>query len=96
MILLASALYGGRKVYVPDRTVNYRVHAKSYTGKYAMGEAESDYFQRYYCALARNWLCSAPRFGPALRDILDKELATVPIPSKGHQKWYALAKKASR
>lgn len=96
MILLASALYGGRKVYVPDRTVDYRVHAKSYTGRYAMGEAESDYRQRYYCALARNWLCAARRFGPALRDILDKELATVPNPSRGHRRWYAEAKKSGR
>ena len=96
MILLASALYGGRKVYVPDRTVDYRVHAKSLTGQYALGEAESDYRQRYYCALARNWLCAAPRFGPALRDILDKELATVPKPSKGHRRWYAEAKKSCR
>ena len=96
MMLLASALYGGRKVYVPDRTVDYRVHAKSLTGQYALGEAESDYRQRYYCALARNWLCAAPRFGPALRDILDKELAAVPNPSRGHRKLYAMAKKAIR
>jgi hypothetical protein len=61
-----------------------------------MGEADSDYFQRYYCAIARNWLCSSPRFGPTLRDILDKELAAVPNPSKGHRIWYAMAKKASR
>ena len=96
MMLLASALYGGRKVYVPDRTVDYRVHVKSLTGQYALGEAESDYRQRYYCALARNWLCAAPRFGPALRDILDKELAAVPNPSRGHRKLYAMAKKAIR
>ena len=96
MMLLASALYGGRKVYVPDRTVDYRVHAKSQTGKYAMGEVESDYRQRYCCALARNWLCAAPRFGPALHDILDKELATVPNPSRGHRRWYAEAKKSGR
>lgn len=96
IMLLASALYGGRKVYVPDRTVDYRVHAKSLTGQYVLGEAESDYRQRYYCALARNWLCAAPRFGPALRDILEKELATVPNPSRGHRRWYAEAEKSGR
>ena len=96
IILLASALYGGRKVYVPDRTVNYRVHSTSLTGQYAMGEPESAYRQRYYCALARNWLCADRRFGPALGDILDKELAAVPNPSRGHRKLYAMAKKAIR
>jgi glycosyltransferase involved in cell wall biosynthesis len=93
IILLASALYGGRKIYVPDRTVNYRVHARSLTGRYAQGDAESDYWQRYYCALARNWLCSSQRFGPALFSILDKELAAVPLPSRGHRKLYKDAKR---
>jgi len=31
-----------------------------------------------------------------LGDILDKELAAVPNPSRGHRKLYAMAKKAIR
>ena len=93
MILLASALYGGRKVYAPERTVDYRVHGSSITGSYAAGHDPSLYIQRYYCFLARNWLCGLPQFGPSLYDLLDLEMTTVPTISAGHHEMYDRAKK---
>ena len=92
MILLASSLYGGRKVYAPERTVSYRVHGSSITGSYAAGHDPSLYIQRCYCSLARNWLCALPQFGPSLYDLLDLEMTTVPQMSVGHRAMYERAK----
>jgi glycosyltransferase involved in cell wall biosynthesis len=92
-LLLASALYGGRKVYAPCRTVNYRVHGSSLTGRYALSDLTSDYQQRRNCAIARNWLCSDRRFGPALFELLDKEMQAVPSLSWGHRRMYKRAKR---
>lgn len=96
IILLASALYGGRKVYAPCRTVNYRVHGSSLTGRYALSDLTSDYQQRRNCAIARNWLCSDRRFGPALFGLLDKEMRAVPALSRGHRRMYKRAMKRGR
>jgi hypothetical protein len=78
-----------------EGTMNYRVRPESLTGHYGFGDATGDCLQRYYCALARNWRCAARGFGPALRDILHKEIAAVLHPSRGHRRVHAAARKAS-
>lgn len=92
MLLLASALYGGRKVYVPDQAVEHRIHSKSVTGRHASGDRNSLAEQRRYCAMARSWLCSRPGFGPELYKALDSEMAAVPVISQRHRKLYQEAK----
>ena len=92
MMLLASALYGGRKVFVPEQTVEHRLHARSVTGRHASGDRDSLAAQRRYCAAARSWLCSRPGFGPELFTALDSELRAVPEPTTGHRRLYQEAK----
>lgn len=95
MLLLASALYGGRKVYVPDQTVEHRIHEKSITGRHASGDRESLSEQRRYCAIARSWLCSRPGFGHELYNVLDSEMAAVPHITPGHRRLYQEAKESN-
>ncbi|MEY3479450.1 MAG: hypothetical protein RIQ71_225 [Verrucomicrobiota bacterium] len=95
MLLLASALYGGRKIYVPDQTVEHRVHAKSITGRHASGDRNSLAEQRSYCAIARSWLCSRPGFGSELFNVLDSEMAAVPQIALGHRRLYQEAKESN-
>ncbi len=92
MILLASALFGGRKVYVPEQTVEYRVHGDSVTGLYASGDTATLYAQRYYCTLARSWLCARPMFGPRFFDLLETESKSAPDISAGHAELYRQAR----
>lgn len=95
MLLLASALYGGRKVYAPDQTVEHRIHAKSITGRHASGDRESLAEQRRYCAIARPWLCSRPGFGHELYNVLDSEMDAVPQIAPGHRRLYQEAKESN-
>jgi hypothetical protein len=92
VILLLSALYGGRKVYAPERSVSYRLHQNSICGSHAGGNQLSHYIQRYYCLLARQWARSLPQFGPDLFGLLDLEMKTVPAISAGHLQLYEAAK----
>jgi len=91
VLLLAAALYGGRKVYVPSHTVEHRIHRQSLTGRHACGERGSLADQRRFCALARSWLCSRPEFGPDLFRSLEPEMLAVPEISPGHRQLYRQA-----
>lgn len=94
MLLLASALYGGCKVYVPNQTVEHRIHATSMTGRHAAGDRESLTDQRRYCAIARSWLRSRPGFGADFFKVLTSEMSAVPNISTGHRRLYAEAERA--
>ena len=95
MLLLASALHGGRKVYVPEQTVGHRIHRRSITGRHAAGDVVVLHDQRSYCATARALLCNNPAFGPGLFDLLESEMHAVPQLAPGHAKLYENALAAS-
>jgi len=91
MLLLASALHGGRKVYVPQRTVAHRIHARSITGQHAGGDAVVRHDQKASIAFARSILCRHAAFGPGLYDLLESEMQAVPSLAPGHAKLYERA-----
>jgi glycosyltransferase involved in cell wall biosynthesis len=94
-LLLASALHGGRKVFVPEQTVGHRIHRRSITGRHAAGDAMILHDQRSYCATARSLLRSNPSFSPELFDLLESEMLAVPRLAPGHAKLYEKALAAS-
>ena len=91
-LLLASALGGGKRVYVPDRTVEYRVHAKNDS------QANADNYVFFLRRFAiEDWLFHrAPRSPVRMRKLLELELATAPQPSPGHAELYRRATKIAR
>jgi glycosyltransferase involved in cell wall biosynthesis len=91
MLLLASALHGGRKVYVPERTVSHRIHRRSITGQHASGDAAVLQGQRAYCTAARHILCANPAFGSSMFDLLAGEMEAVPSLAPGHAALYRRA-----
>jgi len=91
MLLLASALHGGRKIYVPEQTVAHRIHACSITGRHASGDEIARHDQKTSVSFARSLLCSNPAFGPALYGLLESEMRTVPQLGAGHAKLYERA-----
>ena len=91
MLLLASALHGGRKVYVPEQTVCHRVHRRSITGRHAGGDAVVSHDQRATVAFSRSILCRNPAFSPALFGLLQSEMQAVPQLSAGHAQLYVQA-----
>jgi glycosyltransferase involved in cell wall biosynthesis len=95
MLLLASALHGGRKVYAPQQTVAHRIHARSITGQHASGDALVRHEQRASIAHARSILCRNAAFGPELYDLLDSEMQAVPSLAPGHAKLYERAMAAN-
>lgn len=95
VVLMSSALGGGRRVYVPDRTVSYRLRKGSATGHLAAALTPASLYQilteRY---AIEDWLLHRERRSPDLMGkLLGSELATVPDPSPGH---LALYRKARR
>lgn len=95
-ILFASALYGGRKLYCPERSVSYRVHPASMNGSYLAGRLESAYLQSLYCHMTRSWLRSRPEFDDSFYGLLDLEMAAVPAIADGHRELYEKAKALGR
>jgi glycosyltransferase involved in cell wall biosynthesis len=95
MLLLASALHGGRKVYVPQRTVSHRIHRGSITGRHAGGNVQVRHDQKAAIAYARSILCRNAAFGPGLYDLLESEMHAVPRLAAGHAKLYERAMAAN-
>ncbi len=95
MLLLASALHGGRKVYVPKQTVSHRIHRRSITGRHAAGDAIVLHDQKVSMAIARSVLCRNPAFGPGLFDLLESEMSAVPRVTPGHAILYGRAMAAN-
>jgi hypothetical protein len=94
-ILMSSALSGGRRVYVPDRTVGYRVHKNSAWGHQAMEHAPASRYgvcsQRF---AIEDWLLNrVPRSAVRMARLLELELATAPDPSAGHRALYRKARR---
>lgn len=96
IILLASALFGGRKIYVPEQTVDWRLHTASATGVTEHGNKDSLYRQSISCAAARAWLTSQPFLGPHLQRALDREMQAVPRLAPGHRDLYLRARQEER
>lgn len=92
MILLASALFGGRKVFVPNQSVDYRLHTSSASGLKETGDRENRYLQTLGCEAARKWLCSRPFFSPNLHSLLDAEMEAITNIAPGHRDLYLRAK----
>lgn len=92
IILLASALLGGRKVFVPNQTIDYRLHSASVTAVTELGDRDHCYHQSLGCRSARTWLRSRPFFGPHMRRMLADEMAAVPNLAPGHRDLYLRAK----
>ncbi|MBE2179823.1 MAG: glycosyltransferase [Chthoniobacterales bacterium] len=96
IILLASALFGGRKVFVPNQTVDYRLHTSSINGLTEAGDNESNYIQSLGCSMARDWLRGRPIFGPQIRRLLDAEMQSIHWIAPGHRELYHRAKASLR
>jgi glycosyltransferase involved in cell wall biosynthesis len=91
-LLLSSALSGGKRVYVPDRTVEYRVHGKSDS----LTNFDNYVFYARRFAM-EDWLLNrVPRSPARMRKLLELELSTAPCPSPGHAALYRKAKKIAR
>lgn len=89
-VLLSSALARGRRVYVPDRTVGYRIQE---TGDWASfmlsGDKCREYSLLFRTSLIQRWLLDrmAPRYCD-LSDLLDLEIRSVTRPLHRHQTLY--------
>lgn len=94
-LLLSSALAGGRRVYVPDRTVGYRIHeAGVWSSSMLQGDPKSIYRSVLGRLLVEQWLVdklALPR--RRAMSLLELETSTAPDPSPGH---LALYRKAHR
>ena len=91
-LLLSSALSGGKRVYVPDRTVDYRVLSE---GDFHQNAGKYTFFARRFAA--DDWLLERVARSPdRMRQLLDFELAAVPHPSAGHAALYKQAAKVAR
>jgi glycosyltransferase involved in cell wall biosynthesis len=98
VVLMSSALGGGRRVYVPERTVSYRLRKGSAAAHLA---AEFTSPSRYQILKERyaieDWLLHrVPRSPSRMRKLLELELSTAPCPSPGHAALYRKAKKIAR
>lgn len=96
IILLASSLFGGRKVYVPEQTVDWRLHSESVSAVTAEGGKETHYRQSIGCSIARAWLLSQPGLGPHLHRRLDHEMRAVPRLAPGHRDLYLRSREHER
>ena len=95
MLLFASDLQGGRKVYVPEKGVRHRVHTQSTTGKSSAGDTAVEHAQKTAVAAARHILRSTATLGPSQFDLLASEMRAVPRLAAGHAKLYERAAAAN-
>lgn len=98
LLLYASSLAGGRRVYVPDRTVGYRVRDDGLSSGHAIKKDSLSMYNFFVARFAmEDWLLHrVPRSPTRMRRLLELELATVPRPSPGHVALYRKAMKLAR
>ena len=94
-LLLRSALHLGRKLYVPDETVLYRIHENSLTQKTKAGSDSA--FNNYHwiiCQILLRNKCLKD-FSCLINscniDLIEKEIKTIPNPSSAHLECYKMA-----
>jgi glycosyltransferase involved in cell wall biosynthesis len=91
--LCSSALRGGRRVYVPDRTVAYRVHDNSlYSSTFLSSDNKRRYLNYLKNSMVRREV--AQKYKVSDHDfyrLLQLESQLVPQPSERHRELYRLA-----
>jgi glycosyltransferase involved in cell wall biosynthesis len=100
-LLLKSALHLGRKLYVPDETVLYRIHENSITRK--SSKQGSDLAFNHYRWLMRLGFLKhycLKDFPPLLKsfdfEVIEEEIKTIPNPSRAHLEYYKIATKLAQ
>ncbi|MFZ4116165.1 MAG: glycosyltransferase family 2 protein [Chthoniobacterales bacterium] len=100
-LLLTSALHLGRKLYVPDETVLYRIHENSITYKRSK-QGNDIAFHKYFWLMRVKFLkcCCLKDFPPLLQlfdfDVIEEEIKTIPNPSQAHLECYKVATKLAK
>jgi glycosyltransferase involved in cell wall biosynthesis len=92
-LLLATSLFGGIKVYVPERTVNYRFRIGNVTSSRRLKENAKKQFKWYFNHhLIKSYLFSFDFVNESIFDFLESESLNEDDTKIAHKKLYQIAR----
>ncbi len=99
-LLLQSALHLGRKLYIPDETVLYRIHEHSLSQRIHRSDDQSSEHYRWLMnmLLIRDQCLKNYTFHHSSFpwEFLEEEIKTIPYPSEAHLEHYKMITKLAR